>query len=290
MRVGLYLIGSKGLATLRAALAANVEIAHVTWAPATGIADESHTDIDRLAKQAGAPTFLRQHPPDHTADWSLAAGWRWMLPSANLVVLHDSLLPRYRGFAPLVTALTNGDPAVGVTAFLADEHEYDSGPIVRQRTVAVTYPARMAEVLGRVNSCYAAITDDVLDELRVTGTLRSVPQDHSAATYSVWRDEDDYRIDWTRDDRTVQRLVDACSHPFPGAWTTRKESPWNDFDRQIVRILDAVVERDTVFEQRHPGKVAFVRDGDPVVVCGQGMLRVLATDPPGALTLRTRLS
>lgn len=280
MKVGLYLMTVKGLAVLQAARRSDCEIAHVTTAPATGMSDEAHKTIEAFAKDCDIPTFLRAHPPEYAGDWSIAAGWRWMLDVPNLIVLHDSLLPRYRGHSPLITALVNGDPNVGVTAFLAAD-EPDTGPIIAQRSTPVTHPTTMRATLDRLAPLYGELAAQVLGEIP---DVRYTAQDHSAATYSVWRDEDDYRIDWNQDDRSIVRLIGACSDPFPGAWTTAPRT--NRFPVDI-RITDAAVEPDVRFEQRHPGKVAFVRDGCPIVVCGTGMVRVLASS--ASLPYRTRL-
>jgi methionyl-tRNA formyltransferase len=249
----------KGLAVLQAALAADVEIAHVTTAEAKGMADLSHQAISETAKAHGIPTFIRAHPPQFAGTWSLAAGWRWMLDVPKLVVLHDSLLPRYRGFSPLITALVNGEPEVGVTAFLA-EAEPDTGPIVAQRSIPVSYPARMREVLDRLVLVYGDLAAEVLE-----GDLRSTPQDHARATYSLWRDEHDYRIDWSMDDRRICRLINAASDPFPGAWTTA--------NGETVRVLKAEVVSDRRIEDRTPGKIAYLDESAPVVVCGTGLVR-----------------
>jgi methionyl-tRNA formyltransferase len=271
MSVGLYVMTEKGLAVLRAALAADIEIAHVTTAEARGMNDLSHQAISETAKAHGIPTFVRAHPPEFTGAWSLAAGWRWMLDVPKLVVLHDSLLPRYRGFSPLITALVNGEPEVGVTAFLA-EQEPDTGPIVAQRSIPVSYPARMREVLDRLVPVYGDLAAEVLQ-----GDLRSTPQDHARATYSLWRDEDDYRIDWSQDDRRICRLIDAASDPFPGAWTMVGEHK--------VGVMEAVVVPDRRIEDRVAGKVAYHDEyGAPVVVCGAGLVRL----PTVAVSLKTR--
>lgn len=275
MSVGLYLMNEKGLAVLEAAIFDQVEIAHVTTAAAEGMLDDSHEEIARLAKAHKIPTFLHAHPPAFTGTHSLAAGWRWMLDVPNLVVLHDSLLPRYRGFSPLITALVNGEPQVGVTAFLA-EAEPDTGPIIAQASLPVVYPTRMREVLDRLTPLYADIASDVLNELP---NLRYYAQDHAKATWSLWRDEDDYRIDWSQDDRRIQRLVDAASDPFPGAWTTAGD--------RVYHIDRAEIVPDRRIEDRVPGKVAYLEGGLPIVVCGRGLLRVM---PRIAVPLRIRFA
>jgi methionyl-tRNA formyltransferase len=256
--VGLYVMTEKGLAVLQAALDADIEIAHVTTAEAKGMNDLSHQAISETAKAHGIPTFVRAHPPEFTGSFSLAAGWRWMLHVPQLVVLHDSLLPRYRGFSPLVTALVNGEPEIGVTAFLA-EQEPDTGPIIAQRSIPVVYPTRVRDVLDRLIPVYGELAAEVL-----AGDLRSTPQDHARATYSLWRDEDDYRIDWGMDDRRICRLIDAVSDPFPGAWTT--------VDGATVRVLKASVVPDRRIEDRTPGKIAYLVGDWPIVVCGTGLV------------------
>lgn len=275
MSIGLYLMNEKGLEVLHAALASGQEIAHVTTAPAEGMNDDAHLTIAKYAKHNGIPTFSHAHPPEFTGTHSIAAGWRWMLGVPNLVVLHDSLLPRYRGFSPLITALVNGERQVGVTAFLA-EAEPDTGPIIAQASLAVVYPERMRDVLDRMIPLYGHIASDVLDDLP---NLRYAAQDHAKATWSLWRDEDDYRIDWNHDMWRIQRLVDAASDPFPGAWTT------NGSERLRIDYADIVPDRR--IEDRVPGKVAYLDSGGPVIVCGSGLLRVTVRD--SYLSLRTRL-
>lgn len=269
VKVGLYLMTEKGEAVLRAAFKSGIEISHVTTFDATGMNDNSRKVIEMACKMKNVPVFLRGHPPEFTGDWSIAAGWRWMLDVPNLVVIHDSLLPRYRGFSPLITALVNGEPEVGATAFLARE-EPDTGPIIVQMSMGVHYPTKMRTVLNRMVPLYFQLATEVLDQLKSDGGVKYAEQDHAGATYALFRDEDDYRIQWNWDDRRIQRLVNAASDPFPGAQTTVNGSPGT--------IHEVAIEPDVTIEDRQPGKVAFIRDGCPVVVCGRGLLRVTKMD------------
>lgn len=265
VNVALYLMTSKGAAVLNAVLASGVEVAHVVTAPATGMADDAHETIVADCKRAGIPVFLHAAPPALSATVGIAAGWRKLLDVPNLVVLHDSLLPRYRGFAPLVTALVNGEPEVGVTAFLARD-EPDTGPIVGQRTLPVAYPARLADVTARLEPLYAQLAMEICHSVKAGEPIRAAEQDHRRATTSLWRDEADYRIDWARDDRRIARLVDAVSDPLPGATSTLAGEP--------VRVLAAHPAGDVPIEDRQPGKIARLEDGLPVVVCGTGLVKV----------------
>lgn len=273
-RIGLYLMTEKGMAVLEAALAGPHKIAHVTTAPAVGMNDDAHLRIAKLAKDYDIPTFLHAHPPEFRGDFSIAAGWRRMLDIPALVVLHDSLLPRYRGFSPLITAMANGEREVGVTAFLAQQ-EPDTGPIIAQRSMPLGFASRMRDVLDRIVPLYGELAREVLQQIP---DLRYAEQNHADATWSLWRDEDDYRIDWTRDDRSILRLINAASDPFPGAWTTIAGV-------ERIRIDRAWIEYDRRIEDRTPGKVAYYEGGEAVIVCGTGLLRIEGH----ALGLRTRL-
>lgn len=284
MNVGLYLMNRKGLAVLEAACSTGVEISHAVTAPAAGMKDDSDQRISAVCKARGIPVFVRAAPPMFMADVTIAAGWRWLLDVENLVVLHDSLLPRYRGFAPLVTALINGEPEIGVTAFLAAKDQPpDTGPIVAQRSIPVAYPARVGAVIDRLLPLYTDLATAICDGVRAGEPLRYAAQDERLATHSLWRDELDYRIDWGRDDRRICRLVDAVSDPFPGAWT--------ELAGEQVRVLAATTAPDIRIEDRQPGKIFALRGGSRcVVVCGTGMVEILAlTDPQGQPRTLTRL-
>lgn len=199
--------------------------------------------------------------------YALAVSWRWLIehPPQRLIVFHDSLLPRYRGFSPLVNALINGESEVGVSAIFGAS-DFDTGPIIAQSRTAVRYPLRIADAIHAINRNYLACAETVLQALLEGQPLTGTPQDESQATYSVWRDEQDYRIDWSRSAREIRRFIDAVGYPYRGASTT--------FDGKLVRILGAEEAPDVVVENRHCGKALFVADGKPVVICGEGMLKV----------------
>ena len=94
-----------------------------------------------------------------------------------------------------------------------------------------------------------------------------VAQDETLATYSLWRDDQDYDIDWTRSAEEIRRFVDAVGTPYLGAATRLKQVR--------ARVLDADVGEDVRIENRTPGKVFAVEDGKPIVVCGTGLLKVV---------------
>jgi methionyl-tRNA formyltransferase len=106
-----------------------------------------------------------------------------------------------------------------------------------------------------------------LNKLLCGEEINVTKQVESEASYSVWRDEDDYKIDWRKSSSDIRRFIDAVGFPYKGASTT--------FDGKVIRILKAEEYVDVRVENRHYGKVLFVSEGKPVVICGKGMLRII---------------
>lgn len=267
--LGLYAMTVKGLAVLRQLLHVHGPgaIAYVVTARDSSTEVDGHDDIVALAGSSGIPMYSRFEQPKERAHWLLAVSWRWLIEAQagqQLVVFHDSLLPRYRGFAPLVSALVNGDTQVGVTAILAD-HEYDHGPILAQDAVDLCYPITMEAAIQAVVPSYERLACTVAQQA-MAGPLRGAAQDETRATYSLWRDNEDYFVDWSWEAQRIRRFVDAVGHPYRGAAVT--------VDGKVLRLRACEALPDVVVENRTPGKVIFMREGQPVVVCGQGLLRI----------------
>jgi methionyl-tRNA formyltransferase len=220
-----------------------------------------------LCEQHGIEWIERTQYSAIDTDYAMAVGWRWMIdfPEDRLIVFHDSLLPRYRGFNPLVSGLINGDKKIGVTALLGSA-QYDAGPILAQASIEIAYPCTIARAIDKIAACYRATAFDVFARLTSGTALIGVPQDDAAATYSLWRDEADYRIDWNDSAARLARIVDALGSPYAGASTL--------VNGALAKIGHAVAVTEVTVENRAPGKVIRVDDGLPVVVCGSGLLRI----------------
>lgn len=266
----LFLMTEKGYRVLQhivAQLDASV-VTLVVGAPDPSLAQDFFAEIRDLCAQAGIPFQRRNELPVVPTTHALAVSWRWLIADADtLVVLHDSMLPRYRGFAPLVSCLINGEPAIGVTALYATD-DFDQGPILGQASRPVEYPLRIADGIQLAVECYLELITQLWPGLQAGQLPPGTPQQEADATYSLWRDEQDYRIDWQADSATIRRFVDALGWPYQGASTL--------LNGQLHRVLAAELEPDVRIENRTPGKVLFVRAGQPVVVCGTGLLRLTA--------------
>lgn len=198
---------------------------------------------------------------------AIAAGWQKMIydiPSDSLIVFHDSLLPKYRGFNPLVTALLNQDDYIGLTALTAAE-SYDCGNIIYQVKIPISYPILIEDAIVKVSLAYFDVAK-IIYELFVENKLKGIPQDENKATYSLWRDEEDYLIDWSSTANEIFLKVNSLGYPYLGASSI--------INTELVRIKRSTLVNDIVVENRTPGKIIFFSDGKPVVVCGRGLLRL----------------
>lgn len=200
------------------------------------------------------------------ADYTIAIGWRWIISNSNnLIVLHDSLLPKYRGFNPLVTALINGDKEVGVTALFATNN-YDEGDIILQKSMKVEYPIKIVDAIEEISKLYAEIVLELFLIISENRKLNSYKQNNENATYSLWRDEEDYHVNWRNDANQIERFINAVSFPYKGAYSL--------INGVVIRIENATAINDLNISNRTPGKVIFVQEGLPIVVCGKGLLKI----------------
>ena len=182
--------------------------------------------------------------------------------AGDVVVAHDSLLPRFRGFAPLATAMITGEKETGVT-YLRVGDSVDNGDILWQARVPIGNDDTIQSLIDKLSPLYARGAHLYFSE----SFNDAQPQDDSKATFSIWRDSTDYRIDWTHDADIIERTVRALGPPYLGAQTT--------VDGTTIVISRASVQPDVKFAIRQPGKVWSIDElGRPSVVCGTGVLRI----------------
>ncbi|MDD1792370.1 methionyl-tRNA formyltransferase [Enterovibrio sp. ZSDZ42] len=287
--ITLFCMTEKGFAVLRHLAATHAGcIDQVIGSRDLNVKNDFYVEIQELCSDFGINFVDKSENVKVTSKYSFAIGWRWLINNENssLVVFHDSLLPKYRGFAPVVSALLNGDSSIGVTALHASE-EYDRGDIIGQDSLCISYPIKIQAVITALSDLYASLALTLVEKIINDRDIPSIKQDESLATYSLWRDEDDYAVNWDQDSDYICRFIDAVSYPYSGASTI--------LNGQLYRILDAELVDDVVVENRVPGKVIFKRGCRPVVVCGKGLVQIneliseeTGTDALSNLAFRSR--
>jgi len=270
LKIALYLLTEKGYQVLQSVVKHQFKglIEQVIIGSDQHVANDYASEIKRLCIQENIVYSLRDDGYTLTAEYAIAVSWRWIIrrPDLKLIVLHDSLLPKYRGFAPLVNALLNKESQVGVTALFASDY-YDEGEIIAQHALPVKHPVRIESVIQNIIPLYAQLAIDIFTKIKAGETIKSYPQNDNEATYSLWRNEHDYLIDWNKNAADILNFIYAVSSPYKGAATFIQAT-------QKIRILDALIEKDVQIINRDAGKVIFVRNQFPVIVCGKGLLKI----------------
>ena len=166
--------------------------------------------------------FLR-HIATLAPDLFVVVAYGEILPKALLAIpkhgsvnVHASLLPKYRGAAPMPWAILKGEEVTGVTTMMMDEG-MDTGDILLQTKVSIAQRETGASLYERLSSLGAPLLKETLGGMKA-GTIRPIPQDPALASYAPSIKKEDGRIDWTREAQEIDRQVRALN-PWPGAFT-----------------------------------------------------------------------
>ncbi len=231
-----------------------------------------HRKAEELGIEVRHPTSLKNEDAQAEfaalqADVAVVAAYGLILPQAVLdaprygcLNIHASILPRWRGAAPIHRAILAGDAETGVT-IMQMEAGLDTGPM-------------LAKVITPIN---AKTTGELTEELAELGAnamvgvlndlehLAAIPQDDDAATYAPKIDKAEARIDWSKPAEEIERLARGLA-PFPGAWF--------ESDGERVKLLRAELADGA-------GKPGEVLDDELTIACGSGAIRPLRLQRAG---------
>lgn len=159
------------------------------------------------------------------------------LPRLGAWNMHGSLLPKYRGRAPINWAVLHGEPRIGMTLHRMVKSA-DAGAVVDQEGVAIGPRDTAEEAFRKALPCARRVLARQIDAL-LAGTARETPQDEAQVTYFGGRKPEDGRIDWTQTSRGIFNLIRAVTDPYPGAFTevdgARLMVWWAEPDSAAVR-------------------------------------------------------
>jgi methionyl-tRNA formyltransferase len=246
------------------------------------------TDLTEFAEDAQIPTlrvrninqpeavaWIREKAPDVL----LVVGWTQLLkpellraPKIACLGFHASLLPKYRGRAPVNWAIINGEKVTGNT-MITLEPEADTGDIVAQRTIPITDEDDCNTVYQKVSQTEVEMLEEILPMIR-RGVLPRKKQDDSQATVMPKRRPEDGLVDWRRSTQEIYNWVRALTDPYPGAFSF--------LNGERIWIWAARTDGGAIGKQSdRPGEVIVDTQGWPWVSTVDGWIRIVSAQREG---------
>jgi methionyl-tRNA formyltransferase len=238
------------------------------------------TPVHLAAEELGIPVYTPKTLRDAgeqekfralNLDVAVVAAYGLILPQAILdtpkkgcINIHASLLPRWRGAAPIQRCLLAGDNESGIT-IMQMEAGLDTGPMLLQTHIPITVFTTAQSLHDELAKLGAQMIVESL-ALLMDGGLRSTPQQEDGATYAAKLTRDDGRIDWTHPAAQIERQVRALT-PWPGCFFTA--------GGETIKLLAA-----TYAPEQH-GAPGTLLDEHFTIACGEGALRLASVQRPG---------
>ncbi len=225
----------------------------------------------RKITKARLPAIRDRMAPDVV----FCLGWRTLIPMELLqdaplggVAVHDSLLPRLRGFAPTNWGMILGHNQLGATLFQITD-SVDAGDVYFQEALTPDAGESYESIQEKIAHLSVRLFDQYLDAAR-NGRPVGRPQDQAAATYACTRSPQDGEIDWRWSCEEIERLINALGPPAPGAFTYHRGARLTVVEAQRLDPPDD-------YEGRIPGRIVQRNpsSGAVDILCGDGVLRLV---------------
>ncbi|HEV2314696.1 MAG TPA: methionyl-tRNA formyltransferase [Candidatus Acidoferrales bacterium] len=224
-------------------------------------------------KSTDAAEILKRIAPDAVviiAYGQIIPGGLLEIPKLGWINLHGSLLPRYRGAAPIQRAILNGDARTGLTTMCIDAG-LDTGPILEQLEMDIVPDETAPELMARMGDAGAPLLIHTLQQLSAGG-LTPKPQNNALATFAPPLKKEEGLIDWKRSAREIYNRIRAFQ-PWPGTYTR--------FRGRLCHLWGRPAKSPAGVGAHEPGSIVEVR-GELHAACGEGTwLRVEHIQPEG---------
>jgi methionyl-tRNA formyltransferase len=268
MKIGLFLVGNKGQKVLENLIEV-INIDFVLSYNDKKTIDDSFYLMKGMCLAKKIRFFEGKNVSDEIyseVDKIFVIGWQFFLKKHlnKLIIIHDSLLPEYKGWSPTVQYLINGCDYLAATAF-APTNVMDTGDIYAQIKKNIKYPIKIESAINIVGEMYVEIIKKIIIE-----NPEPVPME-GKESFCVWRDDLDYFIDWNDDANKIKRFIDAVGYPYSGAKFI--------YDNKTIIVEDAEVIDDIkiIDREKHIGKFWSFNGEQPIIICGNGLLKINQT-------------
>ncbi|MGE4468768.1 MAG: methionyl-tRNA formyltransferase [Desulfovibrio sp.] len=246
--------------------------------------------VKTRALELGLPVFQPEHFRDPEAlarlaslqpDVLVVAAYGLILPQDVLDVprllpinVHASLLPKYRGAAPIQRAIQNGDEITGTT-IMRMEAGLDTGPILMQRALRIGYDQHAGDIHDELAEQGGTLLVQALERLR-SGALTAIPQDDDLATYAAKLTKREGELDWNRPAEELHNHIRAM-HPWPGAYWF-----WSGRGKPLrLNVLPGRPGRELAPDEAEPGAILGEEDGLLAIACADKVYLTPGVKPQG---------
>jgi methionyl-tRNA formyltransferase len=247
--------------------------------------------VKEVALQQGLPLFQPEKAKEETfqknikglqPDLFVVVAYGQILPKSLLEIpkhgavnVHASLLPKYRGAAPMPWAILKGERVTGITTMIMDEG-MDTGDILLQRETPIDEEEASGSLHDRLALLGAELLEETVRRMKA-GSVHPISQDHSKATYAPPLKKKDGKIDWRKEAKEIDRQVRALN-PWPGAFT--------DWNGQLLKIHRG--EAGEEMSKKEVGIVSWIGSDFIEVGTGRGSFRIREVQLEGKKKMSVR--
>lgn len=238
--------------------------------------------IEIINKPSELKSVIRKIKPE----FCLVSGWYWIIDentinicSDGIIGIHASLLPRYRGFAPLVWAIINGETETGVSMFYFDSR-IDEGDLIDQRRIDISYEDHICDVLLKVEKTVLKMVEENY-ELLLDGKANRFKQLTKNISYCAKRIPDDGKIDWNNNKEYIYNFIRAQTKPYPCAFIY-------DCKGEKVKVLSSKIFPYSYYGST--GLIVGVEEDCVTVCCKNGAIVIKPEVDRGEIRERFRYS
>jgi len=197
------------------------------------------------------------------------------IPTFGAINVHPSLLPKYRGAAPIQWTIMNDEPVTGVTIIKMNE-KMDAGPILLQKEVPVLPDETAGSLHDRLAQLGAELLLEAIDKIS-DGSIKEIPQDDSKATYAPKIDKSFSKIDWNSSAKDISAKIRALD-PWPGAVSTVKDKELKLFSSSVVDFS----------HKGTPGSIYAIEQEGVIIETAEGLVLVREFQAPGRKRLKAK--
>ena len=255
------------------------------------------SDVKKYAVEKGLPVLQPTNLKDpafveelrsYNADLFIVIAFRmlpevvWSMPRLGTFNLHASLLPKYRGAAPINWAVINGDKQTGVTTFFL-KHEIDTGDICQQRSIEIGDDENVGSVHDRLMSLGAEMVISTVNSI-IDGTFETKPQPEGEFIPAPKIFKETCKIDWSQPRENVRNLIRGLS-PYPAAWTDITDT--NDAVSTLKVFESKICDDIAINEPMQPGDIICTKSR-LAVMCSDGLLEITELQLSGKKRMNTQ--